>query len=249
MHLRMTLGSALAFASFACGSDGNGNADDDSSSSDGTGGAMTTATPTTDPDTTGVVDGEPVAIDNAGFEQQMVAPGALNLSGPPAGWQLFDPGGIINGMENSVGVLNPMGTPLFVDGAPEGSNVALIFLWQTQGMPVGLSQVLGESLVAGATYTLGVDVGNIAVGSEQPFDLAGFPGYRVELRAGDAVLASDEDSIAPADGEFGRIQITHTANPSDPVGQPLEIRVINLSRPDSGIEVNFDDVQLHVSAP
>jgi hypothetical protein len=246
MHLRLRLCAALGLA-LGCGSDGDG--DDDDAGTTG-GGPTTMSSPTAtsaDPDTTGVVDGEPIAIDNAGFEMPTTAPGGLNISGPPPGWSLFDPDGIINGMENSVGVLNPMGTPLFPNGAPEGSNVALVFLWQTQGTPVGLTQVLGDSLVAGATYTLGVDVGNIAVGSAAPYDLAGFPGYRVELRAGDAVLASDQDGVSPAEGAFERITISYTAAAGDPVGQPLEIRLVNLSRPDSGIEVNFDDVQLHVS--
>lgn len=251
MTLRMAC-AAMLLASIGCGD--NGDSNDDAATADTTAGNPSTDPDTNDPDTndpdtTGPVDGEPVAIDNAGFEQPMTAPGGLNLMGPPVGWELFDPDGIINGMENSVGVLNPSGTPLYVDGAPEGNNVALIFLWETQGTPVGFTQVVDATVEAGATYTLSVDVGNIAVGSDAPYDLSGFPGYRVELRAGDAVLAFDEDSVAPADGNFARIQVTHTANPSDPIGQPLAIRLVNLSRPDSGIEVNFDDVQLHVSAP
>jgi hypothetical protein len=188
-------------------------------------------------------------VANGGFEADEVADGQFNPSITPTRWQRYDPEGILNGNDNVVGILNPTGTSLYPDGAPEGSNVALVFLWNTEtdGIPTGLSQRLTTELEAGRTYTLRVQVGNIAAASGAPYDLSGFPGYRVELLAGGEVLVADDDTLRPPDGEFALSEISYTATASDAaIGQALEIRLINLSEPESGIEVNFDDVELVV---
>jgi hypothetical protein len=195
--------------------------------------------------------GEPMdgLVVNAGFEQDSVDDGQFDAAITPAGWQRYDPAGVLDGSNNVVGVLNPTGTSLFPGGAPGGSNVALVFLWNmtTEANPTGLSQRLSTQVEAGATYTLRVQVGNIAAASGAPYDLSGFPGYRVELVAGGAVLVADDDSLAPADGEFAASEISYTATATDAaVGQNLEIRLLNLNAPDAGIEVNFDDVELVV---
>jgi hypothetical protein len=189
-------------------------------------------------------------VGNPGFEDDAVADGQFNPSITPARWQRYDPAGILNGNDNVVGILNPTGTSLYPDGAPEGRNVALVFLWNTDndGNPTGLSQRLTTTeLAAGSTYTLRVQVGNIAAADGAPYDLSGFPGYRVELLAGGEVLVADDDTLSPDDGKFEQSEISYTATASDAaIGQPLEIRLINLNVPESGIEVNFDDVELVV---
>ena len=113
--------------------------------------------------------------------------------------------------------------------------------------PAGLAQMLGDTLVGDMHYSLSVEVGNIAIDDTPPhdqFEFDGFPGYRVELWAGDALLAEDEDTLAPAEGTFEtstsevEVEAGHPA-----IGDSLEIRLLNLDA-GPGIEVNFDHVRL-----
>jgi hypothetical protein len=142
--------------------------------------------------------------------------------------------------------------------------VALVDLADTIGAgPMGLTQVLDDVLAPNAIYTLNVQVGNIASGQGPPpcdvfgfFDLDGFPGYRVQLLAGGAVIAQDDNSLAGAipEGEFRLSTIRATAGAAHPqLGLPLEVRLINLnmaqSPQDPGIEVDFDDVRLTTGCP
>lgn len=195
--------------------------------------------------------GDPIFIENPGFEADFVAAGNYDDTIVPAGWTAYDPMNIVGLDYNSLGVLNPTGTVLYPGGAPEGSNVALVFLWrdQTDGVPAGFVQQLADVLEEDTEYTLRVKVGNIAPMGNVPYELAGFPGYRVELLAGGLALAADDDTLAPADGEFLQSEITYLAEADDPsLGAPLGIRLINLNAGSSGIEVNFDDVEL-LAAP
>lgn len=152
---------------------------------------------------------------------------------------------------NSLGVLDPTGTPLYPSGP--NNNVALIFLWpQTvpqENLPAGIQQTLSATLAANTEYILSVRVGNIAVGGAAPFDLNGFPGYQVQLLAGGVVLAQDNNTLNPAEGQFllSTVEFTTDANPAQ-LNQPLSIRLINLGAANSGIEVNYDDVELEANA-
>ncbi|MBL9103132.1 MAG: hypothetical protein JNL82_19455 [Myxococcales bacterium] len=188
-----------------------------------------------------------VEVENPGFEADPVAAGSYDDKIVPAGWSEYDPDDIVGLDYNSLGVLNPTGTALYPGGAPEGDNVALIFLWrdQTSGSPAGYVQTLGAAALADTAYTLRVRVGNIAAEGGVPYDLSGFPGYRVELLAGGTVVAADDDTLAPAEGEFLESVVEFTAEAGDPaIGLPLAVRLVNLNAADSGIEVNFDDVRL-----
>lgn len=194
--------------------------------------------------------GGPLVVVNPGFEADAVADGDYDDTIVPAGWTKYDPQNIIGQDYNSLGVLNPTGTVLYPGGAPEGSNVALVFLWreQTNDMPAGYVQQLADDLQANTQYTLRVKVGNIAPTGNVPYDLAGFPGYRVELLAGGDVLAADDDSLAPTDGTFLQSEVVFTTGDDDAaLGTPLAIRLINLNKGGAGIEVNFDDVELHAA--
>lgn len=189
-------------------------------------------------------------IVNPGFEADPVAAGKYNDAIVPAGWVKYDPNKIIGQDYNSIGVLNPTGTSLYPGGAPEGSNVALIFLWrmQTDGIAAGLSQELSHALLPNTQYTLRVKVGNIAPEGNVAYDLNGFPGYRVELLAGGTVLAADNSTLMPAEGMFSQSVVSFASDSSHPqLGEKVEIRLINLNKANSGIEVNFDDVELEAA--
>lgn len=201
--------------------------------------------------------GTPIAINNPGFEANFAPPGCFAIF-TPTNWTLHDPNNVIGG-NSAVGVIDPTGTTNFPAGAPEGLNVALIFLGQNMGQgPVGLTQITAATLQPNTTYTLTVEVGNIASGIGPPpcdvagfFDLDGFPGYQVQLLAGGVVVAQDNDSLHGLipEGEFRLSTVSHTTGATHPqLGQPLEVRLINLNvietPADPGIEVDFDDVQL-----
>jgi hypothetical protein len=218
----------------------------------------------------------PVTILNHGFEEPYlggnlppqyagdVPATAFPVGAAPSGWS---PYGAVGGSA-FIGVLNPgvqADEPLatyFPDGAPEGDNVALTFFDGHQGgAEFGIQQTLTATLQLRTRYTLTVEVGNIATGISvvQPyasfgnFDLRGFPGYRIDLLAGTTVIASDDDTLNPEEGEF----LTSTfdvviGNGHDNENSPLTIRLVNLNNQDINdpiidLEVDFDDIRLDAS--
>jgi hypothetical protein len=226
--------------------------------------------------TSGSTYAAPVTILNHGFEEPYlggnlpqeylgdVPATAFPVGDAPSGWS---PYGVV-GFPAYIGVLNPgvmAEEPLatgFPDGAPEGDNVVLTFFDGHQGgAEFGVQQTLSATLQLRTRYTLAVEVGNIASGisAVQPyasfgfFDLRGFPGYRIDLLAGTTVIASDNDSLLPDEGEF----LTSTfdvviGNGHDDEGEPLTIRLVNLNNQDINdpvidLEVDFDDIRLDAS--
>lgn len=199
----------------------------------------------------------PVPIVNPGFEADFADDGTFP-TGSVTGWPAHDPLGLLDQPGNYTGVLNPSGTSFFNgDDAPEGRNAALLFLEGTIGQgPIGLRQTLNAVLEPSTTYTLTVGVGNIASGIGLPpfdafgfYDLDGFPGYTIQLLAGGEILAEDADTLQIPEGEFATSTVVFDVGPDHPrLGEPLEIRLINLNLEDTpgnpGIEVDFDDVRL-----
>jgi len=161
----------------------------------------------------------PIEVVNPSFENYVLAQGYWTWHGEGLtgeGWQV-EAGA-------AVGVFRPSQTVFST--VPDGVNTAY-----SQG--AAISQVLPAFLVAGTTYTLTVAIGN-------PANIGGFPGYRVELWAGTALLAADDNSLTPAQGEFETSSILYVSPPGDPhAGQSLEIRLLAF-----GAEVNFDLVRL-----
>jgi hypothetical protein len=93
------------------------------------------------------------------------------------------------------------------------------------------------------TYTLTVEVGN-----NQLFPWAG---YKVQLLAGETILAEDDDSLTVAEETFETSTVTYTYNPAHSalLGEKLQIRLFaKLGYIESGVysEMNVDDVQLTV---
>jgi hypothetical protein len=157
--------------------------------------------------------------------------------------------------------MDPVGNPgvyeNFPDGAAEGIRVAIAFNFEGSGGvgEYGLVQTLGATLAADTTYTLEVEVGNIASGfavSGEFFPLDGFPGYRVELLAGGVVVASDDNTLAGTipEGEFATSTVVLVTDGAPAqLGLPLGVRLVNLNVvdpafPASDLEVDFDDVLL-----
>lgn len=186
-----------------------------------------------------------VVVANPGFEDPAIPDGTFATTAAPPGWSNY--GFIESFAGRDVGVLNPAGTTLYSQPAPEGSNVAVVFLLTGGPTESGIQQTLSERLEAGMTYTLRVNVGNISP-EGAPFNFAGFPGYRVDLLAGGAVVATDNNTLLPDEGTFLESTVSLVVGESHPrLGQELGIRLVSLDGP-AGIEVNFDNVRLEATA-
>jgi hypothetical protein len=213
-----------------------------------------------------VVVGAPLTVVNSGFEDiSDESPDNEFTFGALNGWALYDPNGVTGigeGPSFFIGTLTLTETAIpgvfdnFTAGAAEGQRVGIAFNFLgTDGDEYGLQQTLAESLQANTQYTLAVQIGNIASATAQNgsfFELSGFPGYRVELLAGDQVIAMDDNTLAGSinDGEFALSTLNFTTGSSHgQLGEALGIRLINLNVVDalhelSDLEVDFDDVQL-----
>jgi hypothetical protein len=156
---------------------------------------------------------------------------------------------------------DPIGNPgvytNFPAGAPEGQRVAIAFNFEGSGGQgeYGIYQTLADTLQSFTTYAVQVEIGNIASGTSMNgsfFPLSGFPGYRVDLLAGNTIIAQDNNSLAGSidDGEFATSSFEFTAGDSHPLlDEQLRIRLVNLNVvdpafPNSDLEVDFDNVRI-----
>jgi len=184
-----------------------------------------------------------VTIVNPGFEAAALDDGDWNYMMDNEGWGYFDNDGYIGSWD--------IDAYYFGGSAPEGENIG----WAEpgDGVPGGFAQVLTETLKAGWTYTLTVEVCNA-------LDYA-WGGYKVQLLAGGTpqatgtgadytgpvtggiLLAEDDNSLTIAVDTFETSTVTYTYNPalhSGSLGEPLQIRLLALGAD----EVEFDDVRL-----
>jgi hypothetical protein len=184
-------------------------------------------------------------VTNPSFELPATPSGTFITGAPPTGWANY--GFIETFVGRDVGVLNPAGTLLYPNPVPDGSNVAVVFLLTGGPTESGIQQTLTDTLQAGLRYTLEVSVGNIAPDGG-PWNFAGFPGYRVDLLAGGQLIASDNNTLLPGEGEFLESTVSVVVGADHLLlGQPLGIRLVSLDGP-TGIEVNFDNVRLNAVA-
>ncbi len=197
---------------------------------------------------TSLVRGQSIPIENAGFEALEFEDDEflVGTEGGAPGWE-----GEVVELGTSWGTWNPPAIA-HPQEAPRGDNMGWIYA--DPGFvsgPIGMRQTLQATVRTGATYTLTVAIGNpmeyFSDRYQEHFFFKGFPGYRIELLAGEVVVAFDENARAPADGTFERTSICFAAQDDSPlVGEPLTIRLVNLND-GPGLEVDFDDVQLTVS--
>lgn len=154
-----------------------------------------------------------IAIDNPSFELPELSPGGFTTT-VPTGWS--------GGPAGSVGVFFPT-TVSWGYTASHGDKLA----YCNGGF---IEQTLAETVPPGVEYVLLADI------IHRP---GFFNTYRVELLAGDAVVAIDDGRLRPASGEFEVSVLGFEAMAGDAVvGQPLRIR---LSGP---TQANFDNVRL-----
>jgi hypothetical protein len=179
---------------------------------------------------------EEVAIINAGFEDPSLGGNEYTGFAPP-GWSQIG-SGEVGAWHVTVADFDPV-------VAPEGQNVGYAYQDGVTNMANGLAQVLAETLEDDKQYTLTVEVGN----SWNYY----WPGYSVQLLAGGTIIAEDYNTVWPNYMKWDTSTVVYTYDPDDSglVGQPLEIRLLNLgintdgTAIDNAFEVEFDDVKLN----
>ncbi|MBA7481335.1 hypothetical protein ES707_16805 [subsurface metagenome] len=175
----------------------------------------------------------PITIDNPGFEDPV-------LGGDDWTW-LDVPGWTWVGGEGP-GIWHVTSADFDPVVAPEGQNV-LYNETDVVGDAGGVAQVLTETFAANTDYTLTVEIGN----SNYYYN----GGYSVQLLAGGVVIAEDNDTLWPEYSKWATSTVEYTYSPADAalVGQPLEIRLLNLALDKDNpagelIGVEFDNVTL-----
>jgi hypothetical protein len=181
----------------------------------------------------------PVDIVNAGFEEATFKPTKNWGDVAPTGWtQIGDGDGYVGGWDVTTYSFSPV-------VAPQGQNVAYTETPHSGTSWVGLEQILDTPFAAGRDYTLTVEVGN----SWNYY----FSGYRIELLAGDTVIAQDINTLHPDWRKWDTSTVEYIYDPlnfnDSLVGDHLGIRLINLglnpeNGTDSWVGVEFDDVRL-----
>jgi len=184
-----------------------------------------------------------VTIVNPGFELPVLADDDWTWLDTP-GWAHVGAVG-----DAGDGVWNPTISDFDPVIAPEGQNV-LYTENPPEGVANGVAQVLTETFAGVTDYTLTAEVGN----SWEYY----YSGYSVQLLAGGIVIAEDYDTVWPDYMLWATSTVAYTYDPADSalVGQPLEIRLLNLGldkdNPPAGdvVGVEFDNVILtSVTAP
>ncbi len=177
-----------------------------------------------------------IPVPNAGFEDPVLAEDDWTWLDVP-GWTWV--GGEGPGIWHvTIGDFDPV-------VAPEGQNV--LYSENAVGDAGGVAQVLTETFAANTDYTLTAEVGNSY--------FYYFAGYSVQLLAGGTVIAEDNDTLWPEYMNWATSTVVYTYDPADSalVGQPLEIRLLNLgldkdNPPENTVGVEFDNVTLSYKA-
>lgn len=175
-----------------------------------------------------------IQVVNGGFEDPPYGDDDYDFVHP--GWDAYDPDETGSGF----GIWNP---PVAnYPKIPEGLNVGWVEAFEID-TPVGLSQTLTATLQPATTYVLTVGVGDAFPAGYE--GLEGFGGYRVELLAGDKVLAADDNTLTIQEGTFATSTVTYTTCFDDPeIGMSITIRLLNLNLEAAVREIDFDNVEL-----
>ena len=209
-----------------------------------------------------------IQIDNASFEDRI--PGASPVPEAenfdflrPPGWDDYDPNNLVpeegNGTLGTAFYSTWRAPELFFDDIPDGDQITSIFLnadangQSLEGRgEVGISQTTEEIVQPNTTYTLSADILDTKdpIGKFPFFN--GITGARLDIVAGDEVVASKE-FLNYGEGEVFHGQVSFNSSDYPNVrGETLGVRLVNLNLDNgveggNGFEVNFDDVQFTAS--
>ena len=187
----------------------------------------------------------PIAINNAGFEDNAPASTDAQFGNSLVGWTV----GAGSAMYGGSGWYNPDSDRYVGEtGAGAHNNVA----WEKEwGDSSYIYQVLAETYVAGNVYTFSLDVGN-AIGYEYSGTLGAGVGGQLALADGTwdttplTVLAT-QVVVAPTPGEFARGSVSYTATAAD-AGKPIVVAFRKMQDPVWCEYVDFDNAALAMGA-
>jgi hypothetical protein len=207
-----------------------------------------------------------VFVENHSFEVE------IESIVPPGGWEIYDPSSTGVGIgtypptviDDAYNPPGPGGVPV----PPDGDEIGWTFLSSEfgqdagSGNPAGFQQELSSTLTANSHYELSVAVGNpqsfFSPRTFRLFNMENFPGYIIQLLAGDTVIAEDINSVSIDEGDFGIASLSLTVDDSHStlLGMALGIRLLNQNNDVAAdfedipwaAAVEFDNVQLSVSA-
>ncbi len=146
-------------------------------------------------------------------------------------------------------IMNPNGsTYLGADGnaTPSGADDDEVLSLENSGGDPGLGwvyQIMPTTLESGQIYNL-----SIAIGHRSPTNTrgtTGFGGYEIQLLAGNSVVASSMNQVAPAPGSFAPANLQYDSHgaPSTLIGTPLTVRM-RLTWSTANTATDFDMVEL-----
>lgn len=178
-----------------------------------------------------------IPVVNASFESVSLAKGQLASAasvGATAAMPGWTPMSLGKGQD--AGTLCPNGT--MYDAVPDGSNILYVLASSTSGSTsdAGVSQVLSSQLQPNTHYVLSVLVG-------QRLDL-NCAGYKVQLLAGDRLLAEDNNHFPLTSGYFIPTVLTYDTGGSVLYPGNLEIRLFALNGAAVGNQVSFASIDL-----
>lgn len=163
--------------------------------------------------------GTPIPIVNPSFE--LPALPLCSFGAAATGWQ--------GAAVWHCGIVNQCSFDAFPTGPSDGNQVAF-----TNSPFIPVAQTLSETLVAGETYVLRVDLGK----RDDAFPMQD---YRVRLLAGSTILVEDPGSLDPAPGTWETTTLVYTTPAKHPaIGQALKIELVFVA----GGQGNFDNVRL-----
>lgn len=185
-----------------------------------------------------------IVIANPSFEAPVLADGAL-ASGPGsiAGWSFVATANTYSGIFDPPAGSYPEAAG---DGTPvgaHGQNVAFLFNNGGPAESVVLRQTLAARLTAASEYTLRVAIGRFL--PNQPYAFSTWGGFRMELLAGDTVIASGANLVSPATAAFedAELRVLSDSLPAALLGRPLGVRFA-LGGDEAPRSTHFDRVRL-----
>ena len=206
-----------------------------------------------------------IQIKNASFEERIPGespvPEAENFDFliPPR-WNDYDPNNLVpregEGTLGSAFYSTWRAPKLFFDEIPDGKQITSIFLNQDANGKslegrgeVGIAQTTAEKVQSNTTYTLSASILDTKDPTGQfPF-FNGITGARLDILAGNKVVASKE-FLDYGEGEVFQGEVSFNSRYyTDIEGEKITVRLVNLNLDNgvdggNGFEINFDDVEL-----
>eukprot|EP01083_Nonionella_stella_P194438 717212_1 len=208
------------------------------------------------------ISGEPIFIEDHGFELDNYPIPDNTYLFTLSHWSKWTNGDsvLISNVWDS-GATNPRGgttfdDPIFSDGPPQGHQCAWTSTYPThKGLgEFGIYQTLSAHITANTMYMLHLWVGNPATNtwsdsSSLPglFVKDGFPGYRVQLLAGNEVIVEDNNTTFIEEGHWKQSNVSVIVRPDHPdIGKQIGVRLVNKNIPNYPAygQVYFDNIVL-----